>query len=168
MNETSTLPARQSQGGLGQQLLEPFHRLRGEVDRIFDEFPAHWPAIHLSPRFAAGLPVPAVEMTENKKAYRISVEIPGIEPEAIDLQADQDFLIIKGEKSEERSEEDREYALSERSYGAFERRIAMPKDALADQIEAETKNGVLEISIPRNHEASPERRTIKIKHDKKA
>ena len=102
MTDIATVPARTRQTGLSQQFLEPFHRLRDEVDRMFDEFPARWPSLHLSPRFAAGLPVPAVEMTETRKAYKVSVEVPGIEPEAIELQVDQDMLIIKGEKSEVR------------------------------------------------------------------
>ncbi len=168
MNETSTLPSRPRQAGLGQQMLEPLHRLRDEVDRIFDEFPARWPALHLSPRFGDRLPVPAVEMTENKKGYRISVEVPGIDPEAIELQVDQDVLIIKGEKTEQRSDGDRDYSLSERSYGAFERHIALPKDALAERIEANAKNGVLEIAIPRDRDAAPERRRIEIKHAKRS
>lgn len=167
MTELTTLPARTREAGLSQQFLEPFHRLRNEVDRMFDEFPARWPALHLSPRFVAGLPVPAVEMTENKRGYKISVEVPGIEPEAIELEVDQDMLIIKGEKTEEREEEDREYALSERSYGAFERRITIPQDAMADKIEAKAKNGVLHISIPRDTKASPERRRIEIRSAKK-
>ncbi|GAA0280889.1 Hsp20/alpha crystallin family protein [Alteraurantiacibacter aestuarii] len=166
MGDSTTLPATRS-SGLTQQFLEPLNRLRGEIDRMFDEFPARWPSLHLPARFTASLPVPAVGMTENKKGYKVSVEVPGIEPEAIELQVEKDMLIIKGEKTEEREEEERDYALSERSYGAFERRIAMPADAMADKIEAKAKNGVLEISIPRDKEAVSERRRIEIKSAKK-
>ena len=153
MRERSSLP---------DQFLEPFHRLRGEMDRLFDEFPARWPAIHLPTRFnnSMEMPMPAVEMTVKPESYRIAVEVPGIAPDSIDLQIDGDALVLKGEKHSEREEKEEDYTFSERSYGTFERRIALPADAIKDNVEAKAKNGVLKISIPR--EARPDQSTRKI------
>ena len=166
MTEVATVPAPVRQSGLSQQFLEPFHRLRNEVDRMFDEFPARWPSLHLAPRLPTALLEPAIEMTETKKAYKVSVEVPGIEPDAIELEVDRDMLVIKGEKSEKREEAEKDYTYSERSYGAFERRIAIPVDAVAEDIEAKTTNGVLQISIPRDGKSGSEPRKIEIKSAK--
>jgi len=161
MTQSTSLQTK-DRPSLPEQFLEPFHRLRGEMDRLFDAFPESWPAIHLPTRFNNGssMPMPAVEMTGKSDSYSISVEVPGIEPEIIDLQVDGNALVLKGEKHIERQEKEEDYTFSERSYGAFERRIALPADAVKDKAEAKAKNGVLKISIPR--EPKPEKATRKI------
>ncbi|MEL6877906.1 MAG: Hsp20/alpha crystallin family protein [Pseudomonadota bacterium] len=148
---------------LSDYLREPFSRLRSEMDRMFDEFPPRFPAARFGTRYLASIPVPAVEMTETDEDYRISVEVPGIPHEAIDLAIEDDMLVLRGEKKDEREEKERDYSVSERSYGSFERRISLPQDALADGVEANTDNGVIKIVIPRNKQASPERRRIEIR-----
>lgn len=169
MSEAQTLPATARQHKFEDQFLEPFNRFRGEVDRMFDEFPARWSGLQLPTRFGAGsrMPTPAIEMTETAKAYRISVEVAGVEPDAINLEIDGDILVLKGEKREERDEEEENHKLSERSYGSFERRIILPSDAIPGEIDAHAKNGVLKITVPRNGDASAQRRRIEIKSAKK-
>lgn len=153
---------------LPDQFLEPFHRLRSELDKVFDEFPDRWPSIHLPTRFNAvsAAPVPAVEMTEKPDSYVISVEVPGIEPESIDLQIDGNALILKGEKHSEREEQEEDYTFSERSYGAFERRIVLPADCAKDKVEAKAKNGVLKITLPREGRPEASARKIEIESAK--
>lgn len=135
---------------LSEHLVEPFSRLRDEVEHMFDEFPARWPALQGASRPTSSIPVPAVELIENDDSYKVSVEVPGIDPEDIDLSVQQDMLIVKGEKREEFSESDRNNARSERSYGCFERHITLPADADLESIEANSKNGVITIEIPRD------------------
>jgi len=149
---------------LSDYLREPFHRLRSEVDRMFDEFPARFPAARFGSRYLASMPLPAVEMTENDDRYRISVEVPGVPHENIDLSIDNDMLVLKGEKQDEREEKERDYSISERTYGSFERRIALPQDAQREGIEARTDNGVIRIEIPRKENGAPERRRIEIRN----
>ncbi len=154
--------------GLVEQIMEPLTHLRDEVDRVFDDFPMRWPALgRLPSQFAALLPTPAVEMTETNKAYKITVEVPGIPANEIEVEAEKGLLVIKGEKKEEREEKERDYTRSERSYGAFERRIGLPSDADLDKIEAKASDGVLKITIARDKKAAPERRKIEIKGAKK-
>ncbi|HSG33745.1 MAG TPA: Hsp20/alpha crystallin family protein [Sphingomonadaceae bacterium] len=149
---------------LVEQFMEPITRLRDEVDRMFDDFPMRWSALDRLPaRFTLLLPTPAVEMTETDKAYKISVEVPGIPANEIEVEAEKGLLVIKGEKKEEREEKERDCVRSERSYGAFERRIALPRDADLDKIEAKASDGVLKIAIARDKKAAPERRKIEIK-----
>lgn len=167
MADQALAPAKPKQQlGFVEQFLEPLSQLRTEVDRVFDDFPVRWPTFNLSPRLAAFLPSPAVEMTETDKAYKITVEVPGIPADRIDVEAEKGLLVIKGEKKEEREEKERDYTRSERSYGSFERRISLPADAELDAIHAKASDGVLKITIPRDHKAVPSRRKIEIKHTK--
>lgn len=163
MPEETLIARRPRQNtGLADYLREPFSRLRGEMDRMFDEFPPRFPATNLGVRYLASLPVPALEMKETDDEYRLSVEVPGVAQEDIELSVENDTLVLKGEKKEEREEKERDYTFSERSYGAFERRVSLPADAKPDAIEANTDNGVIKIVIPRDKEASPKKRKIEI------
>jgi len=150
---TAVAPARTTPRSFTEQLIEPFARLRGEVDRLFEEFPARWPSLQFD-RLVPQLPTPAMEMTETDKAYKISVEVPGMEAKDIDVSFENDMLVVSGEKREEREEKERDCYRSERSYGAFERRVALPPAAIADKIKAKAKNGVLQITIPKDAKAA--------------
>ena len=156
VNQIVTSPRPLQESKIADRFLEPFARMRSSMDHLFDDFPARWPAFHFNGS-------PAVEMTESDESYVVAAEIPGIKPEDVDLQIDRDMLILKGEKKEEREESKQDYVISERSYGSFERRIAIPADGMTDKIEAQTSNGVLRITIPRSHEADSQRRHIQIK-----
>lgn len=147
---------------LTDHLIEPFSKLRDEVEHIFDEFPARFPSLQSASRSAFSMPIPAVEMIENDQAYKISVEVPGIDIDDIDLSVQQDMLVLKGEKREEHSESDRSHSSSERTYGCFERHITLPADADVESIKANAKNGVLMIDIPRDKENKRSARSIPI------
>lgn len=140
------------------QLIEPFTQLRTEVDRLFESFPFRLPSLKLG-KFAAA---PALEMSETNKAYKITAELPGIDPDDVEVTFDDGVLRIAGEKKEEREENERGYRLSERSYGSFERAISLPTAANPDKIDAKFKNGVLTITIAKDGEEKQNVRKIKI------
>ena len=166
MADQALAPAKSKQtSSIFEQFLAPLSQLRNEVDRVFDDFPVRWPAANFN--LSSLMPSPAVEMTETDKAYKIAVEVPGISPENIEVEAEKGLLVIKGEKKEEREEKERDYTRSERSYGSFERRIALPADAELDEIHAKASDGVLKITIARDKAKAPSRRKIQIKHSKK-
>lgn len=158
---TSKVPATRRALGLGDQLIEPFNRLRTEVDRLFEGFPARLPAFQLG-KLGTALGFPAVEMKETDKAFKLSVEVPGVEAKDVDVTVDNGALVIKGEKKEEREEKEKGYYYSERSYGSFERRIELPPSADAEKIKAKAKDGVLQITIPKSPEAEKNTRRIAI------
>jgi HSP20 family protein len=158
---STTLPATRASASFTDQLIEPFNRLRSEVDRLFDDFPTRFPTFQFA-RLGAKLPFPAVEMTENDESFKLSVEVPSIDAKEVDLTVDNGVLVIKGEKKEEREEKEKGYLYSERSYGSFERRIALPANADADEIKANAKEGVLQITIAKNEAAEPTERKIQI------
>lgn len=143
------------------QLVEPLSRLRTEVDRLFDDFPFRLPALPFNKSFAA-LNVPAVEMTETKRAYKITAELPGMEADDVEVSFEDRLLRIAGEKNEEREEDERGYRLSERSYGAFERVIELPSAADDQKIKAKFKNGVLTITVPKDGKVAAQARRIAV------
>jgi HSP20 family protein len=142
-------------------LVEPLTRLRNEVDRLFDDFPARWPRFDLG-SFTAAMPIPAVEMTETEKAYRLSVEVPGMDSSEIEVSVVGDRLVISGEKKEEREEKEKNYLYAERTYGAFERQIELPPGADAEKIKAAVRKGVLRITLPKTDKATNGKRRIEI------
>lgn len=156
---TRSLVAKRQVPDFSEQLIEPFTQLRSEVDRLFESFPFRLPTLKLG-RFAA---IPALEMTETKKGYKITAEIPGIDPENVEVTFEDGLLRIAGEKKEEREENERNYRLSERSYGAFERFIELPSGADPEKIDAKFKNGVLTISVAKDGKSRANVRRISIK-----
>ena len=92
---------------------------------------------------------PLSDISETKSSYQISVELPGLKEEDIDINLDGDILHIKGEKKLEETKEERNYYYSERSYGSFERSIKLPENAKVEDISAVFNHGVLSISIPK-------------------
>ena len=141
------------------QLIEPLSRLRGEVDRLFDDFPCRVPAPFAA---FAGLNVPALEMTETKQAYTVTVEIPGMEAGDLEVTVEDDMLRIAGEKKSEREEDEKGYRISERSYGSFERLVRLPAAADAEKIKAKYRHGVLTLTIPKDGEARDRARRIAV------
>jgi HSP20 family protein len=95
--------------------------------------------------------------------YEISVELPGVKPEDVDVAIHDNNLVIKGEKRFEHAETGRSYFFSEREYGAFQRSFRLPPDAEQDQVEATFSDGVLSISIRKQSAASTQGRKIEIR-----
>ena len=161
INEVLDRPlARRGVPSFTETLIEPLTRLRNEVDRLFDDFPTRWPAVRFT--LPTGLLVPAVEMTETKKAFKLNVEVPGMEATDIEMHVQDDSILISGEKKERREEDEKGYSYSERSFGAFERRIEIPPGADAKAIKAKVRHGVLEITVPKKPEAASQRKKIEI------
>ena len=143
------------------QLVEPFGRLRTEVDKLFESFPFRLPAVKLG-RFSSP---PALEMSETDKNYKVTAELPGIDPEDVEVTFDDGILRIGGEKKETREENERNYRLTERSYGAFERAISLPTATNPEKIEANFKNGLLTIMIAKDSANLQKARKIKIRRE---
>lgn len=163
--ETAPAPA----GGEWQ----PFDRLRAEIDRVFEDFGrGTWPAPFLGKSLEAEpfwrrefsfSGVPAVDITEKDGAYEITAELPGMAEKDIDVQVSGGMLVIKGEKKEEKEEKKKNYHLSERHFGSFRRSFRVPDSVEPDKIEAEFKNGVLTLTLPKSSEAKKPERKIAVK-----
>lgn len=158
--KSTTVPA--AAPNFTEQLIEPFSRLRGEIDRLFDDFPFRMPMPTM--RFGAefAMTVPALEMSETKKTYKVTAELPGIEAEDVQVSVEDGMLRIAGEKKSEREQDEKGYRLSERSYGSFERLVRLPAAANADKIKAKCRNGVLTVTIPKDGAAAERVRKIAV------
>src|SRR5574340_1099805 len=109
---------------------------RNEIDRLFDRFdggfwfPPMRRMFDIEPfrrsETAFEFNVPAVDVAEDDKAYKIMAELPGLDEKTIEVSLSGDRLTLKGEKRQEKEEKNKNYYLSERSYGAFQRGFQLP------------------------------------------
>jgi HSP20 family protein len=107
------------------------------------------------------LPVPAIDITENDKAYVVTAELAGCKPEDVSVEVHEGVLSIRGEKKSERSEKTEQARWTERTYGTFHRSFRLAPDAAQDQIDASFKNGVLTVEIAKTEENKP--RVVRVK-----
>jgi len=167
-------PAKAEQSETGRTPAEwrPLVNLRREIDRLFDDFhlgPWRRPLAHslfdVEPfwRGTMGLGAgPAVDIAEKDKDYEITAELPGMEESDIDVKYADGVLTIKGEKKEEKEEKKKDYYLSERRYGSFQRSFQVPENVAADKIDAKFANGVLTVRLPKSPEAQKNEKKIAI------
>jgi len=104
---------------------------------------------------------PAVDIKEEEDRFVIYADLPGVDPEDIEITMEQGVLTLKGERSEETTKEREGYKRVERVNGSFYRLFSLPDIADAERIEAKGKNGVLEITLPKQEKAKPKRITVK-------
>lgn len=96
---------------------------------------------------------PAIELIEKDDEFLLTAEVPGLSPENVDIDVEEDVLTIRGEKKEEWEEKKPRYHIWERSYGKFQRSFTLPRSVDPEKIEAEFKNGLLSVRLPKTMEA---------------
>lgn len=141
--------------------VDPFYGfgdLQKEINQLFD-----WPLAKLSERdfgLAESFWSPAIDVSDEKDHLVVKADLPGLTKDEINVSIDQNTLILKGEKKQERREEKKGYVRSERFYGSFYRAIPLPAAVDETKIKAVYQNGVLELTLPKTEEAQPKRITI--------
>ena len=135
--------------GTGGSLFD-LHR---QVNRLFDD-------LIESPAGSSGASLattgwPQLEIDQQDDRIRVIAELPGVDEKDVELTIDDGVLSLSGEKRSERKDES---GYSERSYGRFERRIALPSNIDEDKCSADFRNGVLTVTIPRAAEKARGRR----------
>jgi HSP20 family protein len=106
--------------------------------------------------------MPAIDIVEKDKAFEVTAELPGLDAKNIDLQLSDNVLTIKGEKQEEKEERTKDRHVTERRYGSFHRSLQVPSSVDAEKIEANFKNGVLTVTLPKSPEAQKKQKTIPV------
>lgn len=99
------------------------------------------------------LTVPAVNITENKDDYRISVAAPGLKKNDFNIDVDGNMLTISSEKEESKQEKDEKYTRKEYSYSSFSRSFSLPEEVNQEKIEATYEDGILKVMLPKKEEA---------------
>lgn len=105
---------------------------------------------------------PSVDIRETDGAYLIEAEVPGVDPNSIDVTLDKGVLILKGERQARSDDEAGTVRRNERSFGAFERRFTLPDTADVDTIEAHAAHGVLSLTIAKKGESQPRKIAVKL------
>ena len=157
---TKTPAASESWPGL-------WNSFRSELDSLFNRFdggfglPAMRRLTDIEPfwsRVSSGTLLPAIDLVEDDKAYTVSAELPGLDEKDVAVSVSGDLHVLKGEKSEEKEEKEKNRYLPERSYGAFERSFRLPDNVERDKIDAKFAKGVLTVTLPKSKAAAPDKK----------
>jgi len=138
---------------------EPWHvvgRLQRQIDQIFGDSFA-------SPAATGENPVawiPTVDIHEEPEKFVVRADLPGVDPKDISITAENRVLTLRGQRTFERSENQKGFERLERVEGSFLRRFTLPDNVQDDQIKARHINGVLEVTIPKV--AAPEPRRVSV------
>jgi HSP20 family protein len=139
---------------------EPFRELlasQKEFDRVFREACSPFPGEgELSTRTWA----PRVDIYEDANNLVLKADLPGVDPEDVEIKVENGVLYLSGERKFEKDVKEENYHRVERSYGAFSRSFSLPSSIDSDKVTAEYKDGQLILTMPKREEAKP--KTIKI------
>lgn len=133
----------------------PLSSLRTELDRLFDRFTDGG---FMGP--SQFRPYPALNVWEDEEALHAEAEVPGVDMKDLNIEVQGDELIIRGGRRVE-SEENLAYHRRERGTGEFSRAVTLPMKVDANAVEAQLRNGVLAIRMPKAAEARPRRIEVK-------
>lgn len=152
---------------------DAWRSMRTEMDRLFDRFAGGLgmpslrrmfdvePALRYDSTFT--MPLPAVDVLEDEVAYKVTAELPGMTEKEIEVVVSGDTLTLKGEKRQEKEQKDRNYYLSERSYGLFQRSFLVPEGVDRDKVAADFSKGVLTVTMPKTAKAVEQQKKIEVK-----
>jgi HSP20 family protein len=139
-------------------IYEPFTTIRRLQDEMNRAFGGAAMAPDDSSTSAVSAWVPAVDVHEHDDRFVITADVPGVDPNAIEVTMEKGVLTISGERKGEKTEESGASARRvERIYGSFFRRFTLPDSADEEAIEAHSSNGVLEIAIPKKQQVQPKK-----------
>jgi HSP20 family protein len=146
---------KQDRGALAPR--NELSRIRNEIDRLFEN-----PFSLMAPgtSFFEGW-TPALDVYEDKDKITVKTELPGMKKEEIDVSLDGNTLTISGERKSEEEKKDRETYRSERYFGRFQRSITLPTPVETTKIEANYREGILTVSLPKSEEAKPKQIPVK-------
>jgi HSP20 family protein len=130
---------------------QPFREIESmqrQMDRLFDSMTSTGEG-----SFNGGISfMPAVEMNETSDAIHLKLEVPGLEAKDLDVQVTKEAVSISGERKSESKTEENGVTRSEFRYGSFRRVIPLPAQIQNDKVEAEFKNGLLTLNLPKAEE----------------
>jgi HSP20 family protein len=130
----------------------PWREMEDFVNRFMEEMP-------LEERTLGW--VPSVDISESDGKVMVKAELPGLDPKDIDVEVTGDLLVLRGEKSEDEERKGERYYCRERYAGSFQRSFRLPTGVESDKVDAQFKNGVLTIEIPKSEESKQKKIPIK-------
>jgi HSP20 family protein len=171
MAKTESVPVKHEQAPAPAATWPSLQSLRGQIDRLFDDFsiwtsPFGRRAVDIGTLWRPELTwgeAPAVDFSETGDAFEITAELPGLDEKNIEVSIANGCVAIKGEKAEEKEEKKKNYYLHERHFGSFERRFRIPEGVDPEKIEASFKKGVLTVTLPKRKEAKTPEKKVEVK-----
>jgi HSP20 family protein len=139
---------------------DPFQDLRSAQDEMAQMSPMLAHALGLHAQQGSGRAMawaPALDISERKDAYLVTVELPGVDADDLQITLEDGLLTIQGERYFAHDSSEQHFHRVERRYGAFRRSITLPAHVMAEGIEATADNGVLQILVPKMEEATAQR-----------
>jgi HSP20 family protein len=131
-------------------------------ERLHNEMPALFSVPSLETNFDTEQWSPAVDITETETHFVIHADLPGVKPDQIEVTAENGILTLKGTRESRKEEEKDNYKRIERFSGSFMRRFTLPDTADLDKISAKTKDGVLDLTIPKVEKAKPKKIKVQV------
>ena len=151
------VPWKSREGGV--DLFQDMEEMQQQMNRLFD--------LGLQRPFKVGnggkFWAPAVDVIEEKDVIKVKADLPGLKKEEIEVAVDNDTLTIKGEKKQEKEIKEKGYIRSERYYGSFHRSFTLPAGVDPQKVNANYRDGVLEITLPKREEAKKNEVKVEIK-----
>ncbi len=138
--------------------------LQRRMERLFDEMVGQGLWRNGDDQSLRGAWAPAINIMEKDDSMLITADLPGLNPEDVEVTVEQGVLNIRGERKFEEASEGETYHRVERHYGVFERTFTLPNSIDTDRIEAKFENGVMVLTLPKREESKP--RSVKIEVSK--
>jgi HSP20 family protein len=133
--------------------------LQEQINRLFNEsFEGSSDKANLTPW------APAVDIFETEQNLVVKADLPELKPEELDIRVENNILTIRGERKFENKVNENNYLRVERSYGSFSRSFSLANTVNTEAIQAEYKNGVLTLSIPKREEAKPKQIKVRLEN----
>jgi HSP20 family protein len=132
--------------------------LREEIDRLFD---APFSELTRGSQLLSGW-MPALDVHEDKDNLVVTVELPGMKKDEIDISLHDGTLSISGERKSDKNYENAEVYRAERFVGRFQRAVTLPSPVAADKVRAHYKDGILTVTLPKTEESKPRQIDVQI------
>ncbi len=134
--------------------------LHKEMNRLFDFSFPKWDS---ETSLLSGQWAPAIDVYDSKDNVVVKADLPGLTKEDINVSVQDDLLTISGEKKQESEVKEKDYLRTERYHGSFHRALRLPAQIDLSKVNANFKDGVLEITLGKKEEAKPKQITVNIK-----
>jgi HSP20 family protein len=131
--------------------------LRDQINRLFNESFGQ-----VGDEGSLSTWAPPVDIYETEHELVVKADLPDINPQDLDIRAENNILTIRGERKFEKKVEEKNYMRVERSYGSFSRSFALANSVNTEAIKADHKNGVLTLTIPKREEAKPKQIRVNV------
>jgi HSP20 family protein len=139
--------------------LRELEDMQTRLNRLFGDLPSHGTG-ESAMSFSGWSP--AVDVQETDTEYVVKADLPDVKKENVKVELLDGALTIQGERQQEKEEKGKKFHKIEREYGTFLRRFALPNEVDSGKVQAEFKNGVLSVHLPKSATAKPKAIDVKV------